>query len=114
MKDDKYVVFKLSEWQRYMAAVGDGAARRGLRDLEALDDAVVIRTQDVFSASGLTAYAQCILAHMDALMLNDDAFKLSEYEERRRQQLQRIADYIYTRIAEAEGIRQSGRSKVPD
>jgi hypothetical protein len=60
MDDEKYVVFKKSEW--------DEAGEADVLDaLEPLSDAVVIRTQDAFAAAGLSAYWHIILLYTERL-----------------------------------------------
>jgi len=71
MKDQKYVVFKREEFAKCMAALlvevdptipADIASR-------SLNDAVVIRRQDIFAPPALDAYANAILVVVEGLKL---------------------------------------------
>lgn len=91
MQDDKYVVFKKDVWE--------GTMECDLPDLQPLDDAVVIRTQDLFAGPALWVYAH---------VLGLAAKTQSDPEVGKR--LGEIADYFSLRATEA-GERLG---KVPD
>jgi len=97
MSDDKYVVIKRDEYVEWFArnvAVIDQP--------KLLEDAVVIRTQDIFAASGLYAYAHTLLTHCELL---EHMFGADTSE------LRAIADYFFERAHEAE---HHPRRKLPD
>lgn len=77
---DKYVVLKISDWldnrQILNAAADDphhpdpsGAVNKVIKDLDAarLDDAVVIRQQDIFAAGVLFTYAGAVQTAIEVL-----------------------------------------------
>lgn len=96
MKDDKYIVFKLGDAQHTEFGAHYNAE-------EALNDAVVIRTQDVFAAGGLYAYAHVIDAFLHHPMSEDEASGLEE-----------VRDYFLSVAQEAEDRLHRGECKVPD
>ena len=99
VRDDKFIVFKRAEWEAFWS------------DSPVLDeppapveDAVVIRTGDVFAAPALHSYAASI-AVAAKMGRNLDPQQHPEFAN-----LQRIADYFHERAVEADGR----YSKVPD
>lgn len=60
LRDEKYVVFKRDEWEQYFRT-------QGASILVAVEDAVVIRRQDVFAPPALDAYANSISVAVEAL-----------------------------------------------
>lgn len=88
--DDKYIVFKKSEWERekYCTPV---------------EDAVVIRRQDAFAPPALDAYANAIQCVIEVLC---NGMKPSGKTE----QLQGIADYFHDQAAKS----WSEQRKLPD
>lgn len=100
VEDDKYVVFKRDEFNEWL----DGDRKD--RDLPRyLDDAVVIRRQDVFAAPALDAYANCISAAVQVMKLGG-----TEYSNGQARRLQNVADYFQ---AQAEAAREV-LPKIPD
>lgn len=94
MSDEKYIVFKREVWGRFI----------GTRPVEdqppTVDDAVVIRTQDVFAAAGLSAYAHNIEC---AMMFVYDM-----------EELAKVRDYFRSVAQEAEDRLARGECKLPD
>jgi len=103
MKDDKYIVFKRGEfeefWNRIVGAEGidERVWDNAPNDLE---DATVIRGQDLFAAPALDAYAAMI-----AIVL-----KFGGMTETTRRELQMAADYFHERANESRDI----AFKTPD
>ena len=102
VQDDKYVVFKADEfdhwWMHKVRPRLEGVIDQ---PPEQLVDAVVIRTQDVFAAGGLSAYANQIETVIEVGGVpQDDVLRLEE-----------IRDYFFDRAREAE---QSPDRKLPD
>lgn len=118
MENDKYVVMKadeFSDWQRKSnfwwghvtrpRLSGDVDEPPGMP--EVLEDAVVIRTQDVFAGPGLFAYASAIQTALDIIdMLPGDATKLRQWEK-----LEPLRDFFQEQAVLAE---KSPIKKVPD
>jgi len=114
--DSKYTVFK---GEAIAAISQDG------HELPPVGDAVVIRTQDVFAAAGLHAYAHNIRTHI-ALMrsallpdLTDSYFALEATEKLESagdmiERLEGIATYFEECAQEAEERINRGECKVPD
>lgn len=97
MKDEKYVVFKkedFDKWQMEQAEPLESTPRP-------LDDAVVIRTKDLFAPPALDTYANSILVALSLMLPNDP----------RRVSLQAIADYFHARAV--EGWQQSRTLPTP-
>jgi hypothetical protein len=64
--DDKYVVFKSSDWNENITKkLGDNAAE--LTRLYGVPDAVVLRLQDVFAKSVLYQYANSVQTTVDII-----------------------------------------------
>jgi len=96
MLDDKYVVFKKKEWAE---------ANRHIRPMpEPLEDAVVIRCQDVFAPPALDAYGNAILCVIEAMK------KMPGADKERMEELQDIADYFHRRASDAWQVER----KLPD
>lgn len=95
MRDDKYVVLKIEDAE--MIGKFSEETYAAIRE-KRLEDAVVIRTQDIFAGPALWVYA-----HVLAL-----AAKTGTSQHSRR--FQEIADYFSARATEADA--QDG--KVPD
>ena len=96
MEDDKYVVFKRAEFERWVKVVESYI----LEELTPLDDATVIRGQDLFAAPAFDVYAGSI-----AIVL-----KFGGMTEEKRINLQRSADYFHERANESRAI----AFKIPD
>ena len=99
MEGNKYVVFKVDDFERIALDKGTAARNEFMRS--ALHDAVVIRRQDMFAPPALHSYANSI-AIVARLMIYNDPAKSKE--------LQSIADYFHEQatLAEAES------HKIPD
>lgn len=100
MRDDKYMVFKRSEMEAWAY---DPDAPSFSNAPKALEDAVVIRTQDLFAASGLYAYAHTIMTHIGLMDTTATGYA-------RAGRLREIADYFFDRAREAEET----VGKIPD
>lgn len=102
MQDEKYVVFKKSDID--LVLLQDLMESNTTVSLPVpIDDAVVIRTQDIFAAGGLSAYAHQINVFLQHAMSEDDASALEE-----------IRDYFLGVAQEAEDRMHRGECKVPD
>jgi hypothetical protein len=100
--DEKYVVFKIGDCDE---------VRPGMMCYisgEELKDAVVIRTQDVFAAAGLSAYAHSIRAFATVAWMTNDPSPAIYHR------LIEIADYFDSVAQEAEDRLGRGECKVPD
>lgn len=112
IRDDKYVVLKRSELEQMLLELGLQAIDDPNHPLDwakdalesyALNDAVVVRTGDVFAGPALHSYA-----HTIAIVAN------MAPEARVRHQLQRIADYFSDRAREADVQAYEETAKLPD
>lgn len=92
MKNEKYIVFKREEYE-FSRTIG-------IKPI-AVEDAVVIRTQDIFAAGGLRAYAVQIDLAMQ--MIPGDQGRLPE-----------IRDYFEAVAQEAEDRKARGEARLPD
>lgn len=100
--DEKYIVFKRSdftpEFAKYLLSMKQFPTP--------LEDAVVIRTQDIFAAGGLSAYSHSIRAYLGGAQMY--------LPEGMMQQLLEVADYFASVAQEAEDRLVRGECKVPD
>jgi hypothetical protein len=95
MEDSKYVVFKKSEFLEWL----DKVEKFGTT-VTPLDDATVIRGQDLFAAPALDVYSASIAI----------ALKFSDMDETKRKELRITADYFHERAEESREI----AFKTPD
>lgn len=101
-KDEKYLVLKRSELEELLVNLMGGDPPQWARDevnSYVLEDAVVIRTHDVFSAPALHAYA-----HTIALVAKHGD----------RPELRSVSDYFHDRAREADIRYYEDESKLPD
>lgn len=98
--DDKYVVFKREDWEKFSEAYGHEDI--GLLASQTLQDAVVIRTSDVYAGPALHAYAAMV--SMISKTLREIVPDLADRQ-------QRVADYFHDRATEAD---EHPRPKYPD
>ena len=63
IRDEKYIVFKRDDWEAFLGE--DLPAVEDLSVPEPIEDAVVIRRQDLFAASALDAYSDSIGVSID-------------------------------------------------
>lgn len=111
MPSEKYVVFKLEEFERMMgaltlevdASIPEDIARRKL------NDAVVLRLQDRFSEHGLRAYAGTLITAADIMAENPSIGTQQSIFE-----LLEIADYFHGKADEARSLRERGEAGTPD
>lgn len=96
MSDEKYIVFKRSEW--------DSTESCDLAGLTPVEDAVVIRTQDVFAAGGLSAYGHSIRSFTSRM----------KPDEPGRVELDYVANYFFDCAQEADDRLARGECKLPD
>jgi hypothetical protein len=105
-KDDKYVVLKRSDLDELLRTLlGENMPAWAEMDVMsfALDDAVVIRTQDAFAGPALHSYAYTMSLVAGATPDAD-----------LRARLRRVADYFAQRAYEADEIYHSDEAKYPD
>ena len=95
VEDEKYVVFKRSEFEQWYQKVVSVGPRPMI-----LNDTTVIRGQDLFAAPALDVYAASI-----AIVL-----KFGGMADSTRIQLQSAADYFHSRAEESREI----AFKTPD
>lgn len=98
MRDEKYVVFSRTAYNNYLPSQGEAPPPE-------IEDAVVIRTQDIFAAPALYAYANCISTCIEILSQTDD------YPTPLLTRLREISDYFMDRGDEADNHHSR---KVPD
>ena len=105
MEDEKYVVFKREDFDRWALALPDTQYGRMPFSLK---DAVVIRTQDVFAAAGLSAYAHNIETYLYMLRpIGQLSFDMDTGVER-------VLKYFQSVQQEAEDRLEHGECKLPD
>lgn len=101
MIDSKYVVFKREDFDRWKKEIPPSWVQE-------IEDATVIRSQDIFAMSGLWAYANNITTFLEL----HQAFLLPMSEEERTN-LEGIRDYFITRADEARRKLLSGDASLP-
>lgn len=112
--DDKFVVMKAEDWDRYYRSLIQVCDQSGVENARNIfinppivKDAVVIRTRDIFAEQGLMAYAGVV---QTAIELADQlSFKIICGVPVTR--LREIADYFHDRAQEAHEILNK---RVPD
>ena len=110
MTDDKYIVFKREDFDEFFRLVqADRPYIEALTD-RSLNDAVVIRTQDVFAGPALHCYAASISVAAKLVSAQHIDRDYTEEEASQINRLQQIADYFHERALEADESEQ----KVPD
>lgn len=99
MKDSKYIVFKREEYELWLYR----AEAKEHLDYHpiSIDDAVVIRRQDVFAPPALDAYGNAILCVVEAI---------KEKDEDLAERLQDIADYFHGQA----NLAWQEKRKMPD
>lgn len=112
--DSKFIVFKRSDFNDMLTlAHGQLTVTGATKVLEegAVDDAVVIRRQDVFAPPALDAYANAIMAAVEiSLEVSGHVGGIDEDPEPVKR-LREIADYFH---AQAEEAYANSQRKVPD
>ena len=98
MIDQKYVVFKREEWEAIAADTGTATRNEFLRS--AVEDAVVIRRQDVFAPAALEGYANAITV----------ALSMADPSTPQAKRLREIADYFHGQATVAWDTHR----KIPD
>lgn len=99
MSDEKYVVIKAED---LVPTDSDGLYI--LKKSSILSDAVVIRTQDVFAAGGLSAYGHAIRSYTSRM----------KSDEPGRLELDLVANYFFDCAQEADDRLARGECKLPD
>lgn len=102
------MVFKRKDFEDYLSMRRGTLLDPGIDDI-LLNDAVVIRTQDVFAAAGLSAYAHQIRGFMT--IISDPAF-VDDFHDLPK--LEEIANYFESVAQEAEDRLAIGECKLPD
>ena len=118
MDNDKYVVFKRSDWHRLMGtftAMTNPSAIQ-IRDQfenqflsKVLSDAIVIRPQDVFAGPALHAYA----ASIDIVLFLAEKELGFEPGDDELAHLQDLRDFFFMKAVEADNY-ASEEKKIPD
>ncbi len=114
--DEKYIAFKRAEFDAIDPKEAWQLIGREHRTVKPLEDAVVIRTQDIFAAAGLEAYANNIRVYVGAIV-----GLIPDLPPERRGPAQAMVDrllavttYFMDCAAEAEDRMARGDVKVPD
>lgn len=95
--NNKYIVFKREEWDDHVNINVGGP------EPAEVEDAVVIRRQDIFAGPALHAYAACIGLTVNLFGDADLAHRM-----------ERIADYFHEQAVLADEVAASGDAKFPD
>lgn len=111
MGDGKYVVFKLGEFNTWYNEVLKGTDVFLFEPPVALDDATVIRAQDVFAAPALYAYANSILVALEAMQAVVEGQLMGQGLVNIVDRLTAVADYFHEAAVRAE---QTDFKKLPD
>jgi hypothetical protein len=109
--DDKYIVIKRDDAEHMKVNVPGGTLLDAIQYSElALPDAVVIRTQDFFSYTGLTAYATEIDSFIE--LVRSGMVPVSSKLDIGR--LEQIRDYFHGEAGIAHDRLARGEAKLPD
>jgi len=101
VSDDKYIVFKKEEFDAWFDWLTENITDTFVAPDE-LEDAVVIRTQDLFAGPALHAYASSIAVVIEVLR------QFGHVEQ--ADSLVDVSDYLFQRAEEADAI----HGKLPD
>lgn len=107
----KYVVFKAEDWDRWVTALGEvPELHTYFREYgpNELDDAVVLRKQDVFTSSALYEYAGQIRTTVEIIE------KLLARQESPEVFLHGLRELANSFTEEAEDAEVGGERKLPD
>lgn len=96
VNDEKYIVFKLSDWADGVERLGELA--QYIEGIPPVEDAVVIRKQDMFAGPGLHAYAMTIQTAIETTRLVTNGMTA----ELICADLEKIRDYFTQQALEAE------------
>lgn len=112
MKDEKYVVFRRGDWEKFCRRLATDH-QLSINNGDALRDAVVIRTHDIFATQGLWAYAHQIqtLLELTRVTAREIGGGLLDGQVTA---LEGVRDYFHDRAQEAEEIMVRGQAKLPD
>lgn len=99
---DKYVVFKKEDYDRFNKHNNDPN-----HEPRNLDDAVVIRSQDVFAGPGLHAYAGVVQTAIDLTKME---FGFSDGDDEIAH-LEHLRDFFHSKAVDAD---ESPIKKLPD
>lgn len=105
--DEKYVVFKRSDWDRFVKNVEHEIPTDDVPGISPLTDAVVLRTKDQFAGPALHAYCGAVLSAAEMV-------PRGELQDSARASLVSIADYFHERANEADEKRRIGAAGNPD
>lgn len=100
--DDKYVVIKRTDWDELRRTSGS------LFLPDALDDAVVIRTRDIFAGPVLATYAGACQTAIEVIHGTDAQLSSLWVSD-----LEKVRDYFYERAREAEAQHQKRFPSAP-
>lgn len=111
MRDDKYIVIKRSDWAEVKELLPSATNVMDPLEQMAIEDAVVIRRQDVFAPPALDAYSSAIQTAIElmaaVLPMDSDA---TEALADQVKELRGIADYFHSQAQEA----WLSSRKIPD
>lgn len=108
--NDKYIVFKRETWEK-AERLADNSILTDLNESDAVDDAVVIRRQDVFAPPALAAYANAIQTAITIHVDTGSYVPGVDEEPDQVKRLREIADYFHE---QAELAYADSARKVPD
>jgi len=97
VKDEKYIVFKRSDWEEASQNLGSAWTP------EPVDDAVVIRTRDIYAGPAFHAYAHAAMTTLEFMTEHSPI----------REEIDPVVNYFLDRAEEADRIRASHRSHTP-
>lgn len=110
MDNDKYVVFKREDWRKFAGEVPTSAIQF---IPPVLEDAIVIRRQDMFAGPGLFAYANAIQTAIDLRHLQGTSLVLrtKEIQQAQLDRLEELRDFFWEQAMMAS---HSETKKIPD
>jgi capsular polysaccharide biosynthesis protein len=104
-RDNKYLVYHLEDMERFVYDLPAGWLNDDFHWIKPIQDAVVLRRQDLFASVALRAYAGAVLNALDVL----DQLGMPSVVIKKR--LLEIADYFN---AQADMAERDNSRKVPD
>lgn len=104
VKDEKYIVFKRSDWEAFERETEFNYHPQSTTGVpEAVEDAVVIRTRDIYAGPALHAYAHAAMTTLEFMTKHSLI----------REEIDQVVNYFLDRAEEADKIRASHLSHTP-
>lgn len=104
MDDQKYVVFKRTDWENFKADTEFNYHPQATSgEPDPIEDAVVIRTRDVYAGPALHAYAHAAITTLEFLPADNPI----------REDIKKVIEYFIEKASDADVLRFLHKSQTP-